>query len=188
MTGLRGDLLRPGLHNGSMSLWKSSSGDLGLQSDCMSIVETWRPGDPKRPHTMNRPTACGSAESRCCWRLLESPSLYLSWSPTEVEHEIVAVLGVAAEGRVVVVPSHGLGRVVVRELALLSLWPLTAKEFVFSLGVWVSCGRMLCSHHMASSIPTDPSTPGSFRSVSSLFCSHHVISSILTDPSTPSLC
>ena len=129
---------------------------------------------------MNSPTACGSAESRCCWRLLESPSLYLSWSPTEVEHEIVAVLGVAAEGRVVVVPSHGLGRVVVRELALLSLWPLTAKEFVFS------CGRMLCSHHMASSIPTDPSTPSLFRSVSSLLSSHHVFSYIPTDPSTPS--
>ena len=32
-----------GLYNCYMSLWKSSSGDLGLQSDHMSIVETWRP-------------------------------------------------------------------------------------------------------------------------------------------------
>ena len=45
-----------------------------------------------------------------------------------------------------------------------------------SLAVCVICGRMLCSHHMASTNPTDPTIPSPFQSVSSLFCSHKVIS------------
>ena len=53
-----------------------------------------------------------------------------------------------------------------------------------SLGDSVSCGRMQCSHHLASFIPTEPSTPSAFQSMGSLFCTHHVICSLLTNPST----
>ena len=55
-----------------------------------------------------------------------------------------------------------------------------------SLLVWVSCMRMLCSHHMTSSFQKDLRTPSPIIFMSSLLGSYHLTSFFQTNPSTPS--
>ena len=68
-------------------------------------------------------------------------------------------------------------------------WPQHTKSIPiheFPVLTSPSLSSLFCSHHVISSILTDPSTPSPFSSLISLFCSHHVISAILTDPITSS--